>query len=98
MNPQKEPSQKLLLRLRQKTNMRFVIAGGCIVTLSAILLIYFNLTMVKEMKAHGKSNEVRVEKPVDMNVTQIKIDSTAANHAGANYKIAKPLQQDNRDN
>lgn len=91
MNSQKEPSQKMMLRLRQKTNLRLVVAGGCIVTLSAILLIYFNLTMVKEMKARDNSNNVQIEKPVEMNVTQIKIDSAAAKQGEVNYMPAKPL-------
>jgi hypothetical protein len=93
MNPQRKLSQKLILRLRQKTNLRLIVAGGCIAVLSAILLIYFNLTMVKEMKARGNSNNVPVERPVDMNVTQIKIDSAAANQKEVNYIPAQPMQQ-----
>ncbi|HKR04138.1 MAG TPA: hypothetical protein VJY62_05820, partial [Bacteroidia bacterium] len=93
MNSQRKLSQKLMLRLRQKTSLRLIVAGGCIVVFSAILLIYFNLAMVKEMKARENSNNVQVERPVDMNVTQIKIDSAAANQKEVNYMPAKPLQQ-----
>lgn len=95
MAPKKESSQKLLLRLTQKTNLRLVIAGSFVVALSAILLIYFNMTKVEEMNARGNSNNIPIEKPVDLNISKIKIDSSAAS---ANYKVAKTLQQTNPGN
>jgi|GEM_PF-6434004 len=91
-------TQKLLQRLQQKTNLKLLAAGGCIIILSAILLIYFNLTMVKEMKAHNNANAIQAERPVDLNVTQIKIDSVAARVTGTNYIIAKPLSENNSAN
>ena len=95
MNPKKSPSKKLLLRLNQKANMRLVIAGSCVIVLSAILLIYFNIARVEEMKARDNSNNIPIEKPVDLNISKIQIDSSAAI---AKYKIAKPLQQTNSGN
>jgi hypothetical protein len=95
MIPKKKPSKKLLLRLTHKTNMRLIIAGSCVIVLSAILVIYFNMARVEEMKARGNSNNIPIEKPVDLNISKIQIDSSAVT---AKYKIAKPLQQTNPGN
>lgn len=95
MNSNKEYAQKQTLRLRQKTKLRLVIVGSCVLALTIILLIYFNITQVKEMKARDSSNNIPVEKPVEMNVDQIKIDSSSSHQNGVDYKIAKPLQQAN---
>ena len=91
MNPNKEYSQKQILRLRQKTKLRMIIAGSCVIVFSAILILYFNITQVNLMKANGNSTNAPVEKNTDMNVNQIKIDTSFVNHRGAEYKIAKPL-------
>jgi hypothetical protein len=95
MNSKKEHSQKQILRLRQKTKLRLVIAGSCVFALCIILLIYFNIAQVKEMKAGSSTTNVPVERPVEMNVNQIKIDSSSTHQNGVDYKIAKPLQQAN---
>ncbi|MEO5571262.1 MAG: hypothetical protein ABIT08_00460 [Bacteroidia bacterium] len=92
MASSKENSQKQILRFRQKTKQRVVIAGSCVIALSVMLLIYFNIAEVKEMKAGSNSNNIPVEKPVDMNVSQVRIDSASINHTGADFKIAKPLE------
>lgn len=93
MNQRRSPSQKQRLNFRQKTIFKLVITGGCMVSLIAILFLYFNLNMVKEMKAGSKLNNVQIEKPVDMNVTQIKIDSSASVQRAIHFKIAKPIPQ-----
>jgi hypothetical protein len=98
MYQQKKQGQKFLQRFRQKTNLKLIVAGSCIVVISAILLIYFNLTMVEEMKAGSNANAIQVDRPVDLNVAQIKIDSAAARMTGTNYIIAKPLDENNSAN
>lgn len=50
------------------------------------------------MKAHNNANAIQAERPVDLNVTQIKIDSVAARVTGTNYIIAKPLSENNSAN
>lgn len=97
MHSQK-PKQKLFQRLQQKTNLKLIAAGTCVIVLSAILLIYFNLTMVKEMKARNDVNTVQAERPVDLNVMQVKVDSSAARSTGTNYIVAKPLNENNSEN
>ena len=94
MNPKKR-SRKLLPRLTPKMKLRLAIGVSCAVALSAILLIYFNMAKIEEMKARGNSNAIQIEKPVDLNISNIQIDSSAA---AANYKVAKPLQQTNSGN
>ena len=47
------------------------------------------------MKAQDSTNNIPVERPVEMNVNQIKIDSSSAHQNGVEYKIAKALQQAN---
>ena len=98
MKRKNEQLSRQKLQQRQVTKLRVVIAGGCILALTLILLIYFNLTRIEEMKARDNSNAALQEKPVDMNVTKIKIDPAANNQRGANYKIAKQLPQDNQSN
>src|SRR5258708_26074730 len=93
MNQRRSPSQKQRLNFRQKTIFKLFITGGCLVSLIAILFLYFNLSMVKEMKAGSKPNNVQIERPVDMNVTQIKIDSSATIQRSIHFKIAKPIPQ-----
>ena len=95
MNSKKEYSQRHILRPRQKTKLRLVIAGSCVLALTIILLIYFNIVRVKEMKAQDSTNNIPVERPVELNVNQIKIDSSSAHQNGVEYKIAKALQQAN---
>jgi hypothetical protein len=98
MKRKKEQFSRQKLQQRQVTKLRVVIAGGCILALTLILLIYFNLTRIEEMKARDNSNAALQEKPVDMNVAKIKIDPAATNQRESNYKIAKQLPQDNLSN
>jgi hypothetical protein len=85
----KESNKKQRLILRQKTRLRLIVAGASVLIMSVILLIYFNIAQVKEMKAAKDSTELNEKMPVDMNVIKLKV--LPAEQRNASYKIANPL-------
>ncbi len=91
MKPKKKPAGKQQLVQQQKTRLKLIVAGSSIIALSFVLLIYFNITRVEEMKAKQNQPDTLIERPIDMNVPQLKIDPQAAQQRGANFKPAKKL-------
>jgi hypothetical protein len=94
----KDLKKKQRLILQQKTKLRLLIGGGCILVISLMLLIYFSLTRVEEMKAKSNSSDIITERTVDMNVAQLQIAHPTFKHQGMNCKIAKPLSQATSNN
>ena len=92
MIPKKKPARKQQLVQQQKTRLKIIVAGSSIIALSFVLLIYFNITRVEEMKAKQNQHDTLVERPIDMNVPQLKIDLQAAQQRGVNFKPAKQLE------
>lgn len=91
MKPKKKPAGKQQLVQQQKTRLKLIVAGSSIIALSFVLLIYFNITRVEEMKAKQNQPDTLIERPIDMNVPKLKIDPQAAQQRGANFKPAKKL-------
>lgn len=91
MIQKKKPARKQQLVQQQKIRLKIIVAGSSLVALSFVLLIYFNITRVEEMKAKQTKQNTLIERPIDLNVPQLKIDPQATQQRGVNFKPAKQL-------
>lgn len=91
MNLKADFSNKQKQILKQKISIKIMVAGGFVFVASIMLLIYFNISQVEEMKAKEGSHEELTDKPSDMNVIEIKVEKPSEIQKGANFKIAKSL-------
>lgn len=80
-------------RTRQKLSRKMLIAAGIsVITLTVVLVIYFQFFKNETIKAQEKENLTQEDMPVDLHITEPLIaEPDTLSREGNRYKIAKPL-------